>query len=87
MIIAGVKLMFIGMTTVMLFLLLMICLIQLVSYLTRGVAARELAAIKLERELMTRSRKEKQSSQDADDDIAAITAAVTAFEMEKFARS
>jgi hypothetical protein len=51
------------------------------------VAARELAAIKLERELMTRSRKEKQSVQDPDDDIAAITAAVAAFEMEKFARS
>jgi sodium pump decarboxylase gamma subunit len=86
MILEGVKLMFVGMTTVVLFLTLMIYLIQLVSHLTRGATARELAAIKLERELLARSRKEKQSSEDADDDIAAITAAVAAFEAEKFAQ-
>jgi sodium pump decarboxylase gamma subunit len=86
MILEGVKLMFVGMTTVVLFLTFMIFLIQLVSHLTRGATARELAAIKLERELLARSRKEKQSSQDVDDDIAAIAAAVAAFEAEKFAQ-
>ncbi|WP_136809237.1 OadG family protein [Desulfosediminicola flagellatus] len=85
MILEGVKLMFVGMTTVVLFLIFMIFLIQLVSHLTRGATARELEAIKLERELLARSRKEKKSSQDADDDIAVIAAAVAAFEAEKFA--
>ena len=94
MILEGVKLMFVGMTTVVLFLIFMILLIQLVSHLTRGATAKELEAIKLERELLAKSRKEKKSSQkeklssqDADDDIAAITAAVAAFEAEKFALS
>ncbi|SHO42863.1 OadG family protein [Desulfopila aestuarii] len=91
MIIEGIKLMFIGMTTVMLFLTLMIYLIGLVSRLTRGAAARELDAIKLERELLARTRREKQAKQDtavnadADEEIAAIAAAVAAYEAEKFA--
>jgi len=91
MIIEGIKLMFIGMTTVMLFLTLMIYLIGLVSRLTRGSAARELEAIKLERELLARTRREKQAKQDtavnpdADEEIAAIAAAVAAYEAEKFA--
>lgn len=88
MIIEGVKLMFVGMTTVVLFLILMIYLIQLVSRLTRSATARELEGIKLERELLARSRKEKQSSEeDTDGDIAAIAAAIAAFEAEQFARS
>jgi len=87
MIIEGVKLMFVGMTTVVLFLIFMILLIQLVSRLTREATARELAAIKLERELLARSKKEKAASSDADEDIAVIAAAVAAFEAEKFACS
>lgn len=93
MITEGIKLMFIGMTTVMLFLTLMIYLIGLVSRLTRGAAARELEAIKRERELLARARREKQTKQDtavhadADDEIAAIAAAVAAYEAEKFAVS
>jgi len=89
MIIEGIKLMFVGMTTVMLFLTLMIYLIQLVSRLTRGAAARELEAIRLERELLARTRREKQAAQsaDEDEDIAAIAAAVAAYEAEKFAMS
>ena len=51
MIFEGVKLMFIGMTTVMLFLILMILLLQLASYLTRDVTAREVESIRLEREM------------------------------------
>ena len=93
MIIEGVKLMFIGMTTVMLFLFLMIFLISQVARLTRGVAQRELDAIKLERELLARNRKEKKARQDSapagddDEEIAAIAAAVAAYEAEKFAIS
>lgn len=92
MILEGIKLMFVGMTTVVLFLIFMIFLIQFVSHLTRSATARELEAIKLERELLTRNRKEKQSAQeqqsaqDADEDIAVIAAAVAAFEAEKYAR-
>ncbi len=87
MILEGVKLMFVGMTTVVLFLILMIFLIQLVSRLTKGATARELESIKLERELLARSKKEKLAAADADDDIAAIAAAVAAYEAERFALS
>lgn len=91
MIIEGIKLMFIGMTTVMLFLFLMIFLIELVSRLTRGATARELEAIRIERELLAKNRRDKQAANnadgDADEDIAAIAAAVTAYETEKFALS
>ncbi len=88
MIIEGVKLMFVGMTTVLLFLTLMIFLIQLVSRLTRGATAREQEAIALERKLLARSKNEKQpAAEDTDDDIAAIAAAIAAFEAERFARS
>lgn len=85
MLIAGVKLMLIGMTTVVLFLCLMVFLITIVSKLTEGATARELEALKLERELLARSKKEKQEAADADDDIAVITAAVAAYEAERFA--
>lgn len=87
MIFEGIKLMFIGMITVMLFLTLTIYLIELVSRLARGATARELAAIKQERALLARSRMEKQASAQGNSDevIAAITAAVTAYEAEKFA--
>lgn len=93
MIIEGIKLMFIGMTTVMLFLTLMIFLIGFVSRLTRGAAEKELEKIRLERELLARNRREKRATQeetahtDADEEIAAISAAVAAYEAEKFAVS
>lgn len=89
MIFEGVKLMIVGMTTVMLFLGLMICFINLVAYLTRGAAAREMAAVQRERELQARNRKKaKESAPDSgDEDIAVITAAVAAYEAERFARA
>lgn len=87
MILEGIKLMFVGMTTVVLFLILMIILIQLVSRLTKGATDRELEAIRLERELLARSKKEKLSQEGLDDDIAAIAAAVAAYEAERFAMS
>jgi sodium pump decarboxylase gamma subunit len=89
MIFEGVKLMVVGMTTVMLFLTLMIFFINFVAYLTRGVAVRELDVIRKERELQALSRKKAQEATtlDADEDIAVIAAAVTAYEVERFARA
>ncbi len=89
MIFEGVKLMVVGMTTVMLFLCLMILFINLVSYLTRGSAAREVEAIAEERALQARNRKKTKeaTTQDADEDIAVIAAAVTAYEVERFAQA
>jgi len=85
MIFEGVKLMFIGMTTVLLFLFLMILLIQLTSYLTRGATAREIEGIRLARELLAQKKK-KAAASDTDEDIAVIAAAVTAYEVERFAQ-
>ena len=57
----------------------MILLIQLVSVLTRGSANRELEAIRLAKELKLRGRKKTTLTEDADDDIAAIAAAVATY--------
>jgi oxaloacetate decarboxylase gamma subunit len=83
----GVKLMVVGMTTVMLFLLLMILFINIIARLTKSATARELDGIEKERELAALSRKRaKEATQgDADEDIAVITAAVAAYEAERFA--
>ena len=90
MIFEGVKLMIVGMTTVMLFLGLMIYFINFVAYLTRSAAARELETIRREREAQAANRKKAQHTAaggSADDDIAAIAAAVAAFENEHIARA
>lgn len=88
MIFEGVKLMIVGMATVMLFLGLMICFINLVAYLTRGSAARELAAVQKERELQAQNRKKAKEIEtgNVDEDIAVITAAVAAYEAQRFLR-
>jgi len=88
MIFEGVKLMVVGMTTVMLFLSLMILFINLVAKFTRGSAVRELAAIDRERELQALNRKnaKEAAAGGADEDIAVIAAAVAAYEAERFAR-
>lgn len=89
MIFEGIKLMVIGMATVMVFLMLMIYCINYVAYLTKGVAARELEAIRRDRELLAASRKKAQKAaidSHEEDDIAVIGAAVAAFEGERFAR-
>ena len=85
----GVKLMVVGMTTVMLFLCLMILFINLVALLTRSSANREVAAIAAERALQIQKRKKatEGSSQSNDEDIVVITAAVAAYENERFARA
>ena len=89
MIFEGVKLMVVGMTTVMLFLLLMILFVNIVATLTRGATARELDAIEKERKLQALKRKKAKeaTSEDADEDIAVIAAAVAAYEAERFAQA
>lgn len=89
MIFEGVKLMVVGMTTVMLFLSLMILFITLVAFLTRGSTAREITAIEEERALNAQNRKNGKtaSSSGVDEDIAVITAAVAAYEAERFAKA
>ncbi len=89
MIFEGVKLMVVGMTTVMLFLVLMILFINLVSFLTRGSAAQEVEAIAKERALQAAIRKKAKevTSGDADEDIAVIAAAVAAYERERFSQA
>jgi len=85
----GVKLMIVGMTTVMLFLCLMILFINLISFLTRGSAVREVEAIAKERALQTLKRKKAKegTAQSGDEDIAVIAAAVAAYERERFAQA
>ncbi len=88
MIIEGLKLMVVGMTTVLLFLTFMILLIQLVAHLTRGVTARELQAIDAERERIKQQRKREKlaaAAGDGDEDIVVISAAIAAFEAQKAA--
>lgn len=86
MILEGVKLAFIGMTTVFLFLSLMILLIQWVSMLTRGTARRELETIRLAKEMKLRGKKKTPLTDSADEDIAAIAVAVATYEQERLRR-
>lgn len=93
MIFEGIKLMFVGMGTVILFLCFMIFLLQLVSRLTKEHTAREFEAIELERKLLAeaaKARKRKESElrhhstvEDDDDDIAVIGAAIAAYEADR----
>ena len=89
MIIEGLKLMVVGMTTVVLFLLLMILLIQLFAHLTRSITARELQAMEDEKERLRQEREREslaaEAADDRDEDIVVISAAIAAFEAEKAA--
>jgi sodium pump decarboxylase gamma subunit len=86
MIVEGLKLMVVGMTTVLMFLMLMILLIQLAARLTRDVTARELQGIEDEKQrLKTMREMEKLAAAEGDDDIIVISAAVAAFEAERAA--
>ncbi len=89
MLLEGVKLMFVGMTTVLLFLSFMIILLQLVAKLTRNIAQQELDSIEKERlrkhqqHQRRKALKMAASSKSHDEDIAVIAAAIAAFEAEK----
>ncbi|KGO33170.1 MAG: OadG family protein [Desulfoprunum sp.] len=90
MIFEGVKLMVVGMTTVMLFLLLMIYFIKLVAFLTRGAAAREIQAIANDRAILASKRKKARAVpvpvsvpvSDGGAEFAVIAAAVAAYESD-----
>ncbi len=86
-IIEGLKLMVVGMTTVMLFLCFMILLIELAARLTKDVTARELQAIEAEKQRLKREREmaKQAATPDDDIDIVVITAAIAAFEAERAA--
>ena len=93
MIFEGIKLMFVGMGTVVLFLTFMVLLLQLVSRITKEHSAREYEAVELERKLLAEAAKAKKkreqdartvrTSVDDEDDIAVIAAAVAAFEADR----
>jgi Na+-transporting methylmalonyl-CoA/oxaloacetate decarboxylase gamma subunit len=93
MILEGVKLMLVGMGTVFCFLWLTVLCIQLVSRLTQKQTARELESLVLERKRVAMARKAKKANNrpssaspvanDTENDIAAIAAAIAAFEADK----
>ena len=86
MIVEGLKLMVVGMTTVLMFLMFMILLIQVAARLTKDVTARELQAIEDEKDRLRQQREiEKLAAEQGDDDIVVITAAIAAFEAERAA--
>ena len=86
MIVEGLKLMVVGMTTVVLFLTFMILLIQAAAKLTKDVTARELQAIEDEKERLRKQReRDKLAAEEGDDDIAVISAAIAAFEADRAA--
>jgi len=84
MIVEGLKLMVVGMTTVLCFLILMILLIQLAAYLTRNNTLRELQAIEDEKERRKLEKEhEKRAADTGEEDIVVISAAIAAFEAER----
>ncbi len=86
MIVEGLKLMVVGMTTVLLFLTFMILLIWLAARLTKDVTARELEAIEGEKTRLRQQReREKLAAEEGNDDIAVISAAIAAFEADRAA--
>ncbi len=91
MIFEGIKLMLVGMTTVMLFLMLMILFINLVAVLTKSAASRELELLEEEKNLQSLKRKQAKEATskdiDMDEDIAVISAAVATYEAECFAQA
>jgi oxaloacetate decarboxylase (Na+ extruding) subunit gamma len=82
MLLAGLKLMFIGMTTVVLFLVLMILLIKIVSRLTVNIVKREVDIIK--KAAAARAERAKKIDMDDDIPIAVLTAAVAAYENDVY---
>jgi|GEM_PF-131496 len=93
MILEGVKLMLVGMGTVFCFLWLTVLCIKLVSILTQKQTAREFENLMLERKRVALARKAKKDTSrpfqgfsvanDDENDIAAIAAAIAAFEADK----
>ena len=72
--------MLIGMTTVLLFLLFMIVLIQLVSKLTANITIRELKVLEAEKRERARRAGGVQQREEGDVPIAVFAAAIAAYE-------
>ena len=93
MILEGVKLMLVGMGTVFCFLWLTVLCIQVVSRLTRKQSTKELEQLDQERKRAAMARKARIAAQspvrthatsdDDENDIAVIAAAISAFEADK----
>lgn len=81
--------MFVGMTTVLLFLSFMIILLQLVAKLTADITQKELDSIEKERIRKNQQHERRKAlkmaaaSKNNNDDIAVIAAAIAAFEADK----
>ena len=82
MLLAGLKLMLIGMATVLLFLLLMIALIQLVSKLAANITASELEDLESEKRERRRAHRTEAVPPHVEGDIpiAVFAAAIAAYE-------
>lgn len=79
----GLKLMIIGMTTVLLFLSFMILLINIVAKLTAGFAAHELAMIQKEKEERARKAKKLKGASKNEVPTAVFAAAIAAYEKDR----
>ena len=79
----GLKLMVIGMTTVLLFLAFMILLIQIVAKLTAGFAAHELAIIQKAKEDRARKAKKLKGISQGEIPTAVFAAAIAAYEQDR----
>jgi len=83
MIVEGIKLTVIGMSTVFLFLTLMLVLINLASYLTKGATAREIAIIEAEKKLAAERAARKKVTNNVEElPVAVFAAAIAAYESE-----
>lgn len=90
MLIEGLKLMMMGMTTVFLFLSVMIVVTLLVSHLTRNIAAKELAGIEAAKKQRASKQKQKQKQKKTGPSpigeevpLAVFAAAIAAYEEER----
>jgi len=81
--IEGLKLMLIGMSTVFVFLLLMIALIDIVAYFTQKYAVIELAQIELDKLARINKGRKKKNGASKETPAAVIAAAVSAYEADQ----
>lgn len=82
MIYAGLTLMLAGMTTVFVFLMMMMLSIRILTFLTRHKTADELRIIKQQRKKKTSRSSAARDREDGGAPLAVITAAIAAFEQD-----
>lgn len=86
MIYAGLTLMLAGMTTVFVFLMLMMFTIQALAFLTRRQTALELRRVDEQRKQKTAKNSRARSREDVGVPLAVISAAIAAFEHDRVFR-